>query len=39
MSIKTLLHMCVSCIMIAWVETPLYPSFYGIRGLGFTWKI
>jgi hypothetical protein len=25
--------------MIAWVETPLYPSFYVLRAVGFRWKI
>jgi hypothetical protein len=30
---------CVGCIIIAWVKTPLYPSFYRIRRVGFTWKI
>jgi hypothetical protein len=32
-----------SCVcwhmMIAWVRDPLYPSFDGPRGVGFTWKI
>jgi hypothetical protein len=23
---------CISCIMIRWVENPLYPSFYMLRG-------
>jgi hypothetical protein len=27
------------CIMIAWVRDPLYPSFYSLRGVEFTWKI
>jgi hypothetical protein len=27
------------CIMIAWVQDPLYSSFYSLRGTWFTWKI
>jgi hypothetical protein len=34
--IKNLCPVCVYCIMIAWVETPLYPSFYKLRSVGFT---
>jgi hypothetical protein len=25
--------------MIAWVRDPLYPTFYSLRMVGFTWKI
>jgi hypothetical protein len=31
--------MCVSCIMIAWVETPSTPPFICQGGVGFIWKI
>jgi hypothetical protein len=37
--IKTKHPVCVGCVMIAWVETPLYPSFYRLRRVGFTCKI
>jgi hypothetical protein len=29
MKIKTLRHVCINCIMIAWVENPSTPPFIG----------
>jgi hypothetical protein len=31
--IKILRPVCIGCIIIRWIETPFYPSFYRLRGL------
>jgi hypothetical protein len=36
---KNLASYVRQCIMIAWVQDPLYSSFYSLRGTWFTWKI